>query len=78
MKIFQFSKTVLLTAILVGSLSAESVSNEDDVVESKCNVVYDACLADCDKSDDGSEECYKSCEDAFANCPDVDSQEEGK
>lgn len=78
MKIFQFSKTVLLTAILVGSLSAESTSNEDEVMDSKCNVVYDACLAECDKSAEGSEQCYKVCEEAYANCPDTDSQEEDK
>ena len=76
MKIFQFSKIVLLSAILIGSLYAESASNEDDKVENNCNVVYDACLAECDKSDNGSEECYKVCEEAYANCSDSGYEEE--
>lgn len=76
MKIFKFSKIVLLSALLVGSLYAESASNEDEPAESKCNVVYDACLAECDKSDNGSEECYKVCEETYANCSDSGYEEE--
>lgn len=76
MKIFKFSKTVLLAALLVSSLSAETDSGEDEVASSKCSILYDTCLEKCDKTQDGSQECYKVCEEEYSNCSDDDSEQE--
>ena len=67
MKIFKFSTIILVIALFVGYVSAESL--EDNAADNQCSEVYDACLAECDKSQDGSEKCYKTCEEQYSNCP---------
>ncbi len=56
-------KPIVILSLLLTSLAAEEMD-----AAAKCDTSHDACVEKCDKAEDGSSECYETCETAYEKC----------
>lgn len=63
MKALQLLRPLILASVMMTSLAAEEV---DPAVQ--CDLDHDTCIEKCDRTADGSSQCYELCEEAYSKC----------